>query len=132
MAKRHVAGEDGLAVFGHGQRPGEGLEVLRGVVVGGAGDADIFVDDRSPFFLNCWVSTSARDWNPMPIMLSAAPTARVFCSTLLRLLCGQFGDGQGAELHPVRSRAGLDRVSVVDHAPRRGPAGAGGDPWCPD
>ena len=55
----------------------------------------------------------------MPIMLSPAPTASVFCSTLLRLLCVSCETGSGQSLHPVRGRAGLDGVSVVDHGRAR-------------
>ena len=41
-----VAAEHGVAGLGHRQRPREGLEVLRGVVVAGAREVDVLVDDR--------------------------------------------------------------------------------------
>ena len=45
-----IAAEDGVLGVGHGERPGEGLEVLAGVVVSGAGYADVLIDYGLLFF----------------------------------------------------------------------------------
>ena len=50
----------------------------------------------------------------MPVMLSAAPMASVFCATLLRLMSASFETGSGHICTPSAGVTGLDRIGVVD------------------
>ena len=55
----------------------------------------------------------------MPIMLSAAPMASVFCAILLRVMSASFETGIGTKLDPGRGIPGPDGVSVKEASSAR-------------
>ena len=86
-----------------------------GVIVGGAGYADILGNDRIAFFLELLGEHVGQGLEPDAHHAERGADRQGILFYLVTAVVRQFGNGQGAELHPVRGRARLDRVSVVHH-----------------
>ena len=92
-----------------------GSKVAGGVVVGGAGHLDILGNDRVAFFLELLGEDFGQGLEPDAHHAERGAHRQGVLFHLVAAVVRQFGNGQGAELHPVRGRAGLDGVSVVHH-----------------
>ena len=102
-----------FSVMGSGRA--KGSKVAGGVIVGGAGYADIFVNDRVAFFLELLGEHVGQGLEPDAHHAERGAHRQGILFHLVTAVVRQFGNGQGAELHSVRGRARLDRVSVVHH-----------------
>jgi len=93
-----------FSVMGRGQA--KGFEVCRGVVVAGAGNADVLVDDCLLLLAELLDDDAFESGKADAIMLRAAPMARVFCATLLRVMSASLETGMGQSWTPAAAVPG--------------------------
>ncbi len=93
-----VAAEGGVLVVGHGERPGEGLEVLAGVVVSGAGDGDVLVGDGLLLFAELLGDNLLKRGEAYAHHAEGCAHGKGVLGDLVFGDVGQGGDGDGTEL----------------------------------
>ncbi len=111
---RSVAAEHRIAVLGHRQGLGKGLEVRRGVVVSGARDVDVFFDHGFA------LASELGGQHALQRLKAHAHHAEggALCECVLgNLVAGdirQRADRERTELHAFRGLARLDGIAVED------------------
>ena len=109
-----VAAEDGVAGVGEGEGVIEGLEILGGVVVAGAGDGDVFVDDGAVFFAELFFEDGLERVEADAHHAEGGADGEGVLGDLVAADVGELGDGEGAELDAVGGGAGVDGVGVEE------------------
>ena len=109
-----VAAQHGVAGVRHGQRIGEGLEILRGVVVADARQADVFVDDGFFFLAELLGEDALQGLKADARHAEGGADGQGILGDFVAADVGQLGNRQRAQLHSVGRLTGLDGVGIVD------------------
>src|SRR5207248_11373795 len=96
--KGTVAAEDGVFIVRHGERPGEWLKIFGGVVVAGAGYADVLVDDGLLLFAELLGDDTFERGKAYDYHAESGSRCESVLRDFISRDVGEFRDGDGAEL----------------------------------